>query len=406
MKRIVIHATWLYDGVSKKKDQYIIVENDKIIEVSSKKQKADYSGIVTPALIDGHSHIGMMREGEPHSEDETNDITDQFNPLNDPLHSIYFDDRAFKDAVDFGVLYSCVMPGSGNLIAGQSQVIRNFSSNAVDCFVRNSGMKMALGYNPRSTTEWRGSRPNTRMGIYALLEKKFDDLLMKREKELLSKDKKLRELSKKKIDDNFTEEDRAWEKALIEKEFDFAFSNEELEYLQILDGNKLCRVHVHKQDDICYLIELKRRYGLRVTVEHALDVHQKEIFDMLAKEDIPVIYGPIGGIGGKTELKHAYYQNAKLLLNSSVSFCVMTDHPVVNSIALRDTMKYFLIHGMNEVEAVKAMTSETAKIIGVDDILGSVEAGKLASLVVWNMDPFHLGAFPQMVMAEGKVIRK
>ncbi len=406
MKRIVIHATELFDGITKKKNQYIVIEGDKIVEVSNKKQPADYQGIVTPALIDAHSHIGMMREGEPGSEDEANDYSDQFIPLNDPIKSIYFDDRAFKDAVDFGVLYSCVVPGSGNLVAGQAQVIRTFANNTTDCFVRNAGLKMALGYNPRSTTSWRGARPNTRMGLYAMLEKKFDDLLLKREKELMNKQKKIRDLNKKTIDQNFTEEDYQFEKNHIEREYDFAFTNEELEYLQILDGNKLCRVHVHKQDDIHYLIELKNKYGLRVTVEHALDVHELEVFNLLAKEDIPVIYGPIGGIGGKTELKHAYYQNAKLLMNSKARFAVMTDHPIVNSIALRDTMKYFMIHGFSDVDSINAMTSSAAKILGVDDLLGSVEQGKIASLVVWNQDPFHFAAFPSVVLAEGRVIRK
>ena len=406
MKKTVILAKELFDGVSKKKNQYVVIEGDKIVEISNKKQKFDFEGIVTPAFIDAHSHIGMMREGEPGGEDEANDYSDQFIPLNDPIKSIYFDDRAFQDAVDFGVLYSCLVPGSGNLIAGQAQVIRNFSRNTTDCFVRNAGLKMALGYNPRSTTSWRGARPNTRMGLYAMLEKKFDDLLMKREKELLSKQKKIRDLNKKKIDETFTQEDFDFEKQHIEREYDFAFSNEELEYLQILDGNKLCRVHVHKQDDIHYLIELKNKYGLRVTVEHALDVHEKEVFDLLAKEEIPVVYGPIGGIGGKTELKHAYYQNAKLLYRSAVQFAVMTDHPVINSIALRDTMKYFMIHGMSDVEAVNAITSTSAKILGVDDILGTIAPQKFASLVVWNQDPFHFASFPTLVMAEGKILRK
>ena len=148
--------------------------------------KADFAGFVTPAFIDPHSHIGLDREGEPWQESEVNDIINQIRPLNDPLNSIYFDDRAFVDAVDFGVLYSCVVPGSGNLIGGQAKIIRNFAKNRNEAFFKDYGFKMALGYNPRSTQEWKGERSNTRMGIYALLEKKFDDLLIKKEKAELS----------------------------------------------------------------------------------------------------------------------------------------------------------------------------------------------------------------------------
>ncbi len=91
--------------------------------------KSDFEGFVTPAFIDAHSHIGLYRDGEPSNEQEGNDITNQFLPFNDPLNSVYFDDKAFKDAVDFGVLYSCIVPGSGNLVAGKAMIIRNFVEN-------------------------------------------------------------------------------------------------------------------------------------------------------------------------------------------------------------------------------------------------------------------------------------
>ncbi|MCK5760908.1 MAG: amidohydrolase, partial [Candidatus Delongbacteria bacterium] len=135
-KRIVIKAKVLYDGKTKYQNKTIVVEGNKIVEVSSKKMKADYEGYVTPAFIDAHSHIGMFRDGEPMGESEGNDISRQFMPTNDPLNSIYFDDRAFKDAVDFGVLYSCVVPGSGNLMGGRAKVIRHFVNNVKDAEIK------------------------------------------------------------------------------------------------------------------------------------------------------------------------------------------------------------------------------------------------------------------------------
>jgi imidazolonepropionase-like amidohydrolase len=84
----------------------------------------------------------------------------------------------------------------------------------------------------------------------------------------------------------------------------------------------------------------------------------------------------------------------------------MTDHPVIMAPALRDSLKYFMIYGMKEEEAISLITLKNAKILGLDDKLGSVEPGKLASLVVWDRNPLHLGAFPRYIMAEGKAIRK
>ena len=75
-------------------------------------------------------------------------------------------------------------------------IIRNFVPNRKDALIKDYGYKMALGYNPRSTTSWKGQRPNTRMGVYSLLEKKFDSVIAKREKAILAKEKKTSDLDK------------------------------------------------------------------------------------------------------------------------------------------------------------------------------------------------------------------
>src|SRR5262249_5725026 len=148
------------------------IRGGKIVSVKKgKPRRYDVSGIVTPGFIDAHSHIGMFRAGEPEGESEGNDTSQQIMPLLDPLNSVYFDDQAFSDAVDWGVLYSCIMPGSGNLFGGRSRIIKNFARHKGEAPYQDFGYKMALGFNPRSTQGWRGERPNTRMGIYAQLER-------------------------------------------------------------------------------------------------------------------------------------------------------------------------------------------------------------------------------------------
>ncbi|MEA3499871.1 MAG: amidohydrolase family protein [Candidatus Marinimicrobia bacterium] len=408
-KKLVINAKVLFDGKKRYENRSIIVENDKIIEVREhKKIKADYEGYVTPAFIDAHSHIGLYRDGEPDNEQEGNDITNQFLPFNDPLNSVYFDDKAFKDTVDFGVLYNCIVPGSGNLIAGKAMIIRNFVENRKNALIKDYGYKMALGFNPRSTLDWKGTRPDTRMGIYAMLEDKFDKTIQKKEKAILKKEKALRKLNKKKIDkkQNLTKAEFEIEQKDIVKEYELTFTNEDRALLDILSGEKVAKIHVHKEDDVLYLIKLVKKYGINATAEHTGDVFHKQIFDELAKNNIPIVFGPLGGIGAKIELAHASYKSTKLLMKSKAFYGLMTDHPVIWSPNLRDSLKYFLIHGMKEEEAISIITYKNAKILGIDDILGTIEEGKLASMVVWNKNPLHLGAYPIMVMGEGKILRK
>jgi len=405
MEKFVVYAKELYDGKGLQKDVYITIEEDKIISVDNIKKEYDSTGIVTPAIIDAHSHIGMARDGEPGQEAELNDYIDQIMPQSDPLNSIYFDDHAFQDAVDFGVLYSCVVPGSGNLIGGRARIIRNFADNVGQALLKDYGFKMALGYNPRSTTDWKGIRNNTRMGAYALLEQKLDEVLIKVDKKNIARIRKIKELERKLAKKEIESKDFEEDKKLAEDEFELEFSPNEIGLLELLSGDSVAKVHVHKEDDVIYLIHLKEKYGIKVTADHTMDVWHQEIYEKLAEAKIPVVFGPIGSLSYKVELKHAFYQNTKLIMDSGVQFGLMTDHPVIHSYALRDSLKFFLIQGMSKPDAIGLITYQNARILGIDDILGTIEPGKLASLVVWDKDPLDLSAFPKIVMAEGILLR-
>jgi len=405
-KRTIISADVLFDGHKKIGDCSVIVEGTKIVDIVRKKMKSDFQGFVTPGFIDAHSHIGMDREGEPWTESETNDTFGQILPVNDPINSIYFDDRAFKDAVDFGVLYSCVVPGSGNILGGKAKIIRNFEPNRKNAVIKEYGYKMALGFNPRSTTDWKGDRPNTRMGVYALLEQKFDEVLNKRDKAELEKERSLHKLRQDTKEKKLSKKEQEFQKKAIEREYRLEFNPTDNAVIELLSGKKIAKVHVHKEDDVLYLINLVNKYGIKATAEHTGDVFHREIFDELGRAGIPIVYGPLGSVGYKVELKHAFYQNAGLLMKSRAFYGLMTDHPVIWTPFLRDSLKFFLIAGMSPEEAISIITFKNAKILGIDDRLGSIEEGMTASLVVWDRHPLDLAAYPKMVMAEGKIIRK
>ena len=115
-----VKATTLYDGKSVRKNCFIAFERN-ILEITEKKPSDGEmvgEGVVTPGFIDAHSHIGMVRAGEPSSEDESNEHMDNLYPLVRAADSVYMDDSAFGESVENGVLYSTVLPGSGNTIGG------------------------------------------------------------------------------------------------------------------------------------------------------------------------------------------------------------------------------------------------------------------------------------------------
>lgn len=405
-KQIIIRAKTLFDGKKKMENKTVVVEGNEVIDVLSKRIKPDYEGYVTPGFIDAHAHIGMDREGEPWQESETNDTINQILPLNNPIDSIYFDDRAFSDAVDFGILYSCVVPGSGNLIGGKAKVIRNFAASRDEAEIKDYGYKMALGFNPRSTTDWKGERPNTRMGVYSLLEKKLSSVINKRDKEELKRKKALLGADEKLKEKKMKKKQHKDEIDFINKEYELAFTDEDKAILELLSGKKIAKVHVHKDDDVLYLIELVNKFGLNATADHTADVFHKDVFNKLAKNNIPVVYGPLGSVGYKVELKHAYYQNTQLLMQSKAQYGLMTDHPVVHTITLRDSLKFFMIFGMKDYEAISLITHKNAKILGIEHTHGMIKKGMTGSLLVWDNHPLYLGSLPRTVIAEGRIIRK
>lgn len=362
-KILTIRATELYDGRTILKNKTITISGNRILDVSSSKAKPDFEGVITPAFIDAHSHIGMFRAGEPGSESEGNEELNQILPTSDPLLSVYYDDPTFGEAVDAGVLYSCIIPGSGNLFGGRARIIRHFVNNIDQALVKDYGYKMALGFNPRSTGHWKGERPNTRMGIYGLIEKRFDAVIRKEAQANLTFEQRLFDLEKELAEKTLSQSSYSTKKSFLERERDLALDNEEKTLLDALSGKRPIKVHVHKEDDVMYLLELKKRYGLQVTAEHTMDVHTKRVFSLLAKNDIPVVYGPVGSGWSKVELKNEHSHNVKHLIESGAMYGLMTDHPVIHVTCLRDTLRFFLRWGVTPADAIAIVTRRNAEIL-------------------------------------------
>ena len=361
-------------------DGMFLVFNRQGISGLSESPRGELLGkypVITPAFIDAHSHIGMARAGEPNREAEANDQLDSVLPLPDALDSVQMDDGAFKDAVEMGVLYSCVLPGSGNILSGLSAVIRNYARNSTDALVGRAGIKGAFGFNPMSTQDWKGQRPSTRMGAAALLRKKLDEVLQKQTKR---------------------------QKARGAKKEEIVFSAEEKVLIDLLSGKKVLRTHVHKIDDIAVLLRLVDEFKFKVTVEHALDVHRPEIFRELKKRKIPVTYGPLDAFPYKVELKHENWRNIRYLLESGVDFGLMTDHPVTPARQIFLQTRWFIRAGLSKQQAVELVSRKNAEVLGIQHVLGCLERGKWASFICWNQDPFDLASYPLAVYGEGNLI--
>jgi imidazolonepropionase-like amidohydrolase len=376
----LIRSKTLFDGKNEKHDMYIGFENDEIKYVGRHKPEKQNENCevifeadtVTPGFIDSHSHIGMARSGEPSEEEEANEHMKSVYPLINSLHSIYMDDQSFAESVESGVLYSTVLPGSGNVIGGKAVLVRNFSKDIGSAYIMDVGIKAALGYNPRSTTEWKGDRPSTRMGAIALLRENFIKA---------RKIQRLIHIEKKVIDE-------------VEPITEV--------FIDILLGKYKMMVHVHKEDDIMVLIQLAKEFGIKVVANHCADVYRREVFEALKRASIPIVYGPMDSFPYKVELKHESWRNVKQLLDSKAKFSIMSDHPVILQRNMFYTLRHLSRFGISRAEALSRITSDAADIIGINNI-GQIRPGFKSSFIIWNGDPFSLLNYPIMVVAEGKI---
>jgi imidazolonepropionase-like amidohydrolase len=254
-------------------------------------------------------------------------------------------------------------------------LIRNYAKDIEEAFICDIGIKAALGFHPRSMTNWKGKRPSSRMGVVSIIRENF--IKAKKMKNLLNAEK---------------------------KSIDEVDPNTEV-YMDVLAQKYKMMVHLHKEDDARISIQLVKEFKLKVVANHCLDVHREEIFADLKSNSIPIIYGPMDSFSNKDELRNNNWRNADLLLKSGAKFSLMSDHPITLQRTMFFTLRHLLRFGLSRPSAISKITSEAAEILGIPNI-GQIRPGFKASFIVWNGDPFSISSYPILVFGEGRVVFK
>jgi imidazolonepropionase-like amidohydrolase len=195
--------------------------------------------VVLPGLVDAHVHLGVHEEGEGWAGQDTNELTEPVTPHVRALDGINPDDLGFADAVAGGVLTVNVNPGSGNPIGGQTVAVRCVGATVDEMVLRApSGMKSALGENPKRVYGDRKQLPSTRLGTAAVIR----DALVKAANYLAKLERD---------DDQFVERDLRWEALGL-----------------VLRGEVPWRQHCHRADDIATALRLADQFGYRLVIDH------------------------------------------------------------------------------------------------------------------------------------------
>jgi len=356
-------------------DGFILVEGDRIWQVGKDLSIPEGSTIIDasgryicPGFIDSHTHIGLEEEIYRIEGDDVNETTDPITPQLQAVDGINFMDLAFTDALRGGVTRTMCMPGSANVIGGQAVFLKTLASSPAEMIYRNPwGLKAALGENPKRVYGAQKKTPQTRMASASLLREALTCA-----RSMLDKDDlKAREIYKN------------------------------LSIFKVLRQEMPLLLHVHRADDILTALRIKDEFNIDMLLQHGTEAVL--VAEELIKRDVAVFLGPLLVNRAKVEMKEVAFKNAALLAERGVSFSFITDHPVIPIEHLRVCAALAVREGLGEDIALKAITSIPARLLKVDQELGSIKEGKRADLVIFNGHPFDFRSRVEKVLVDGKL---
>lgn len=337
-------------------------------------------GLLLPGFIDAHCHLGIIEDGIDFEGDDCNEATDPFTPHLRAIDGINPFDACFADARSRGITTVLSSPGSANPAGGSIAAIKTVGCCVDQMCIRIVGIKFALGENPKTVYDSRDEMPITRMATAALI------------REGLWKAKRyLSDLRASEQDNELSapEPDMKCEALL-----------------PLLKGEQIAFFHCHRADDMATAIRIAKEFQLSLVLIHATEGYR--IAEYLAKEQIPVIVGPLLCNRCKPEMQMLSRSNPTALLNAGVSVAICTDHPEVPIQYLPLSAAIARKGGLTDYEALRSVTVRAAEIAGIQDRVGSIAVGLDADLQLYapNTDPLSLETEPEWVMIQGNIVSR
>ncbi|MBN9118607.1 MAG: amidohydrolase family protein [Planctomycetes bacterium] len=366
---------------------FLIVRGGTIGMVGSMKELPDVKGaeeidlkgaVIVPGLVYTHSHVGVWSRPGVAANSDGSESSGPVQPSVRAIDSFNPDDPGIRMALAGGVTTANVMPGSGNVIGGQTVYVKYRGRSIEEMRIIGranekdvlGGLKMANGENPKGYGRTKGQAPFTRMKIAALQRETFQ---------------KAKEY-KAKID------------AGAKVDRDLALEP----IVEVLEGKRTVHFHCHRADDLLTAIRIKEEFGFELVLQHATEGYR--IADVLAKKKVPVSLTLIDSPGGKAETIGVLDENAAVLDKAGVTVTINTDDSITESRFLLRTGAIAVRGGMSESAALKAVTINAAKLLHLDHRLGSLEKGKDADFAILSGNPFSVYTHVLATYIDGKKV--
>ncbi|HAE17496.1 MAG: amidohydrolase [Solobacterium sp.] len=378
---VLVKNGMIHDMVNKEPYKADILIEDGIIkaigtDLTSDGEVYDAEGYdVYPGFIDAHAHLGLDGYGigfEGADYNEMNDVCtpqlraiDSFNPL----------DPTVKMAAQAGVTTVATGQGSSNAIGGTWIAVKTTGCCVDDMIVKDPiAMKCALGENPKRCYREKGNaaRMTTAANIRQMMLKTLDYMARL---------------------------EAAGDDPAKKPAFDYKCEA----MIPVMKREIPLKIHAHQANDILTAVRLAREFNVKMTLEHTTEGHL--IADKLAEcKEYPMAVGPTLTHASKFELQNKSWETPKILSEKGCLVSIITDSPVIPQQYLTLCAGLAVKAGMDPYEALKAITINPAKHIGIEDRVGSLEPGKDGDLVVYEGSPFDIDSKVRLVLINGNKI--
>lgn len=361
----------------------ILIEHGKIVAIGESLEAPldaeviDAAGkLVFPGFIDAHCHLGMWEDAIGFEGADGNESVDPVTPQLRAIDAIYPMDRTFEEAREGGITTVCTGPGSANVIGGTFATIKTWGHRIDDMILQEpAALKVAFGENPKRTYSNQKKSPSTRMATAAILREQLFKAQTYKEK-----------LEKAKENPD--------------KKPDYDMKLEPL--VRVLNKEIPLKAHAHRTDDIFTALRIAKEFDVNITLDHCTEGHL--IIEDLLKENKPIISGPQLTERTKYELKNKTFKSPAMMSQAGLKLAITTDHPVVPLQYLPVCAGLAVKDGMEELEALKAITIYPAEILGIQDRVGSLEVGKDADIAIFDGHPFDVTSKTEAVLINGEMV--
>lgn len=342
---------------------------------------------VTPGVIDTHSHLGVYPAPAVDAVSDGNEATDPNTAEVWAEHSVWPADPQFLLARAGGVTTLQILPGSANLFGGRSVTLKNVPARTVQEMKfpeAPHGLKMARGENPKRVYgEGRNSAPGTRMGNVA----GYRTAWIRAEK--------------------YRRDWNRWRENGDEPE-DRPDRNLELETLAaVLEGDILVHNYCYRADEMAIMIDIAKEFGYSIaSFHHGIEAYK--VRDLLQENDICAsLWADWWGF--KLEGYDGILENIALVDEAGAYAIVHSDSAEGIQRLNQEAAKAMAAGNRAGMEigpdrAIRWITINAARALGIDPITGSLEEGKNADLVVWSGNPFSVYAKAERVFLDGALI--